>query len=319
VGRNLAQAVGNIGNTVLQYGQMERQSEQHAAGLALQERIASMRDTTERAVAAWKNANATEIAARRAAATGRRAGGGGGEGMTPEQLEAIGAARSGMSVPEFNTGRAHDKAGKTMKKAFSIDDEGNPLEGPQTEDYENRPKYEALAKRARPGFVESMVDSTDWKGAEEADTERVQRTDVYEGRDVSAAGRRAAALKGTLPAAEAAGAKAGKDAGEADRKERAAIMADLSKDQRELDRLRADIVTRETPEGKAAIAELAEAMKGKKALLSRITPERMKEPKGAPAPAPLSALPPGAKQIGTSGGKPVYQTPDGKQYRFTGS
>lgn len=47
---------------------------------------------------------------------------------------------------------------------------------------------------------------------------------------------------------------------------------------------------------------------------------------GAPAPAPgaqpapgapkatVKALPPGAKQIGTSGGKPVYQTPDGKRF-----
>jgi hypothetical protein len=34
---------------------------------------------------------------------------------------------------------------------------------------------------------------------------------------------------------------------------------------------------------------------------------------GAPK-ATVKALPPGAKQIGTSGGKPVYQTPDGKRF-----
>ncbi len=35
----------------------------------------------------------------------------------------------------------------------------------------------------------------------------------------------------------------------------------------------------------------------------------------APTAAPaLKALPPGAKQIGTSGGKPVYETPDGKRF-----
>jgi hypothetical protein len=36
-------------------------------------------------------------------------------------------------------------------------------------------------------------------------------------------------------------------------------------------------------------------------------------PPAAPA-ASRNALPPGARQIGTSGGKPVYQTPDGKQF-----
>lgn len=35
---------------------------------------------------------------------------------------------------------------------------------------------------------------------------------------------------------------------------------------------------------------------------------------GSKAAAPMSSLPPGSKQIGTSGGKPVYQTPDGKQF-----
>lgn len=45
-----------------------------------------------------------------------------------------------------------------------------------------------------------------------------------------------------------------------------------------------------------------------------------KEARMAPSSAPssgeasLSALPQGAKQIGTSGGKPVYQTPDGKKF-----
>lgn len=35
----------------------------------------------------------------------------------------------------------------------------------------------------------------------------------------------------------------------------------------------------------------------------------------APKPAaPVSQLPPGSKQIGTSGGKPVYQTPDGQKF-----
>ena len=33
-----------------------------------------------------------------------------------------------------------------------------------------------------------------------------------------------------------------------------------------------------------------------------------------PAPKPMGTLPDGAKQVGTSGGKPVYQTPDGKKY-----
>jgi len=31
-------------------------------------------------------------------------------------------------------------------------------------------------------------------------------------------------------------------------------------------------------------------------------------------PAPVSSLPQGSKQIGTSGGKPVYQTPDGRKF-----
>lgn len=43
-----------------------------------------------------------------------------------------------------------------------------------------------------------------------------------------------------------------------------------------------------------------------------------REPKPAPAPAPkpgaVSGLPQGARQIGTSGGKPVYETPDGKRF-----
>ena len=33
----------------------------------------------------------------------------------------------------------------------------------------------------------------------------------------------------------------------------------------------------------------------------------------SPAPASPTGLPPGAKQIGTSGGKPVYQMPDGSK------
>lgn len=33
-----------------------------------------------------------------------------------------------------------------------------------------------------------------------------------------------------------------------------------------------------------------------------------------PKPKAITSLPPGAKQIGTSGGKPVYQTPDGKRF-----
>jgi hypothetical protein len=37
-------------------------------------------------------------------------------------------------------------------------------------------------------------------------------------------------------------------------------------------------------------------------------------PKPAPTVKPLSTLPPGARQIGTSGGKPVYETPDGKRF-----
>jgi hypothetical protein len=35
---------------------------------------------------------------------------------------------------------------------------------------------------------------------------------------------------------------------------------------------------------------------------------------GATKPAPISKLPPGSKQIGTSGGRPVFQTPDGKKF-----
>lgn len=34
----------------------------------------------------------------------------------------------------------------------------------------------------------------------------------------------------------------------------------------------------------------------------------------APTSKPISALPPGAKQVGTSGGVPVYETPDGKRF-----
>jgi len=37
-------------------------------------------------------------------------------------------------------------------------------------------------------------------------------------------------------------------------------------------------------------------------------------PKGAAPGARLNALPPGSRQIGTSGGKPVYETPDGKRF-----
>lgn len=48
------------------------------------------------------------------------------------------------------------------------------------------------------------------------------------------------------------------------------------------------------------------------------TNEGLAKYKGNPPPPepskPLAALPQGAKQIGTSGGKPVYQTPDGKKY-----
>lgn len=37
-------------------------------------------------------------------------------------------------------------------------------------------------------------------------------------------------------------------------------------------------------------------------------------PKGAAPAAGPSALPPGSRQVGTSGGKPVYETPDGKRF-----
>lgn len=47
-------------------------------------------------------------------------------------------------------------------------------------------------------------------------------------------------------------------------------------------------------------------------------PARSESPAPAPKPAAsgttLKTLPPGARQIGTSGGKPVYETPDGKRF-----
>jgi hypothetical protein len=43
-------------------------------------------------------------------------------------------------------------------------------------------------------------------------------------------------------------------------------------------------------------------------------PERAAEPTKPEQPKALPALPKGAKQIGTSGGKPVYETPDGKRF-----
>ena len=37
-------------------------------------------------------------------------------------------------------------------------------------------------------------------------------------------------------------------------------------------------------------------------------------PQSNAKPKPVAALPKGAKQVGTSGGRPVYETPDGKRF-----
>jgi len=60
------------------------------------------------------------------------------------------------------------------------------------------------------------------------------------------------------------------------------------------------------------IAELRQQLKG-----GGTTPPAARPTADAPTPAAraaIKALPPGSKQIGTSNGKPVYQTPDGKKF-----
>jgi hypothetical protein len=56
-----------------------------------------------------------------------------------------------------------------------------------------------------------------------------------------------------------------------------------------------------------------DSLRGKVGLPARRKPETAK-PEPAAEPKPLPALPKGAKQIGTSGGKPVYETTDGKRF-----
>lgn len=71
----------------------------------------------------------------------------------------------------------------------------------------------------------------------------------------------------------------------------------------------------------AAVAEHEQALKTYRSLQAKLAAamdERIGDKPGTPKPAKpaavLKTLPPGAKQIGTSGGKPVYQTPDGKKF-----
>lgn len=61
----------------------------------------------------------------------------------------------------------------------------------------------------------------------------------------------------------------------------------------------------ETPEEAKELRDMAKLM----FRLAGVDPDKAKQ-----VVAPVSQLPPGAKQIGTSGGKPVYQTPDGKKF-----
>lgn len=72
---------------------------------------------------------------------------------------------------------------------------------------------------------------------------------------------------------------------------------------------------------KVAVAEHAKALKTYRTLQAKIAAamdERIGDKPSTPKPpkpaSTLNTLPPGAKQIGTSGGKPVYQTPDGKKF-----
>lgn len=67
---------------------------------------------------------------------------------------------------------------------------------------------------------------------------------------------------------------------------------------------------------KALMEEISDAEGEKRAYLKTLGGAQGVE-KSTPQPAngaPIATLPPGAKQIGTSGGKPVYETPDGKRF-----
>jgi len=68
----------------------------------------------------------------------------------------------------------------------------------------------------------------------------------------------------------------------------------------------------------ADLADRRELQAQAKTIAAELRRRGMPADPAAPVPAPaqptIKALPPGAKQIGTSGGKPVYQTPDGRRF-----
>lgn len=102
------------------------------------------------------------------------------------------------------------------------------------------------------------------------------------------------------------------------------------KDQAARDKDRGAVFKRELDEQEAALAKLTDpaAIERKKGDIAALKREMgkagvkaetdagsLKDAKPGKAPVVINKLPAGAKQIGTSGGKPVYETPDGKRFR----
>lgn len=91
-----------------------------------------------------------------------------------------------------------------------------------------------------------------------------------------------------------------------ERKNAAVLLASARKD------LEAATSNEEIAAAKAKIAKQEARLE---AGVEKIDSQRKPSaPAKTAAPAKLSTLPAGAKQIGTSGGRPVYQTPDGKKF-----
>ncbi len=187
----------------------------------------------------------------------------------------------------------------------------------------------------KPRRDERKLDIAEKKN-EDAIKAAAARDERRDARAAEAEDRKDARLEARLQAAEAAAERRRANGGQVTREERlryTSLFEDagrrLNEAQKTLNTMRKDpaykIAEKGSPqweeleEQRAKIKSYEEERRSWQSLLSGSGSSGGGSEATAPAPAPaaskpISTLPQGARQIGTSGGKPVYQTPDGKRY-----
>jgi hypothetical protein len=195
--------------------------------------------------------------------------------------------------------------------------------------------YAAYEERiGKPRREERKIDAAEKRADVNAKT-AIEREEMRSARAMEAEDRKDARQEARLQAAEAAAERRRANGGDVSREERlryTSLFQDagrrLSEAQKSLNTLRKEPAYKIAEKGstqaqeledlKTTIRSYEEERRLYQGLLgSSQAPAGRADPETAAPPAfskPVSTLPAGARQIGTSGGKPVYQTPDGKKY-----